>query len=294
MGGERRSANDDAKQLISITETGGNADCEFQSWPRDRQMAAYRELSKVQDPTDKIPDLVLYYGDGSGGRPHLVKKDAANQTNDLCSAPASARDRPRSNTAADQDRKTLQEYERIKRELKPQLEARERERLAHPEKDAEKLEGLAVKALDQDERARLDLRKGLEKLMQEPADYRDKVLKRMVDDGTYFANPLNGKPRVNVSYDASGKPESVEFSRYLGVDKQTIPLNKSLEQQVVEAQDGYRRALAMAPSLGKFNPEVALRAYEIQEGAEPTNLRWFMLYRKEQGRPALDPPKEQQ
>lgn len=291
MGGEIRSAGDDAKQLISITERGGNADCEFQNWTRERQMAAYRELNKIQDPTDKVPDLVLYYGDGSGGRPHLVKKDSSQQASDICSAPPK-RDLPNVQINQ-QDGNTWREFERIKREMKPQLEERERERLAHPEREAAQIEGLAVKAFDQDERARLDLRKALEQLMKEPAQYREKVLKQMVDDGTYLANPLNGKPRVNVTYGSNGRPESVEFSRYMGVDKQTIPLNKSLEQQVVEAQAGYRRGLEMAPSLGKFNPEVALRAYEIQDGAEPTNLRWFMLHRKDQGRPALDPPKDQ-
>ncbi len=112
----------------------------------------------------------------------------------------------------------------------------------------------------------------------------------MVDDGTYLANPFNGKPHVVVNKDASGKVESVTFSESLGVKKQEIPFGVPFEQQVDTAQKNYKEALQkVVGGLGKFDAEATMKAMERLDGTQPTeNLKWFMLARKEQGRQPVD------
>jgi len=270
-------AQSDAHALIDRQAQGFSADCLFQNWPKDRQMEAYRELNKIQNPADNIPDLTITFGDN--GR-HLVSRGGNDN----------ARCAPQDVARTERPREAARQVEKPRRDTSTEVSPRELERLAHPERPAEKIEDLAKMALGGDERARLDLRKELEKLANEPnKEFRDKVLKRMVEDGTYLANPFNGKPHVEVTKDASGKPTGITFSEYLGVKKHEVPLNKSLEEQVTEAQQKYMTSLGMVTGgLGKFDTEATLKAMEIQMGADPTNLRWFMLHRKDQGRPVLD------
>lgn len=274
--GQASDAHSDARSLVDRQTNGFSADCLFQQWPKDRQMQAYKALNEVRDDsTAGLPNLTLAYSER--GR-HLTPDNGKCAPQDVAK-PAPQR----------QNEGRLAE-----RTAKPSDSApspRELERLAHPERPAEKIEDLAKRALDgDDERAKLDLRKELEKLANEPnKEFRDKVLQRMVEDGTYLANPMNGKPHVEVKRDAHGRPESVTFSKMLGVYKTEIPMNKSLEQQVTEAQKGYMDSLgAVTGGLGKYNTEATLRAYEILDGDNPTNVRWFMMHRQDQGRPLLD------
>lgn len=279
-------ASKDAQTLIDQTSKGLNADCIFQTWSNDRQMQAYRELNKVQDPSDSIPDLTLSYSDAGK---HLVKRGDNSQLPGAC-APVNDTTANRNAIEAPRQRapraaETWKPYESY------QLQPRDT-----PEARAEKIEDLATLALRGDERSRLDLRKALERLSTAPKDFQEKVLAKMADDGSYMTiNPFNGKPHVTFTTGANGKIENVTFSRYAGVDKQEIPMNKSVDQQVEEAQKGYVSGLrSITGGLGKFDPNGTMKAYELLEGGqEPGTLRWFHLYRKDQGKPAIDQDKLQ-
>jgi len=277
------TANEDAKKLISATTHGMSADCIFQTWPHDRQMAAYRELNHVQDaPGDNVPHLMLSF-DNSGT--HLVRQDG--QPEGACVVPTPEI------SAAEKSLPKVHIAHIASERSAPSESAYESERLEHPERAATKIEDTSLLALNDNEQARLDLRVQLENLMHEPnKEYRDNVLKKMEEDGSYGLTKLTSeRPHVVVSADSSGTPESVEFSKNLGIDKQTIPLNKSVADQVDDAQKGYVHGLnQIVGGLGKFDPDSTVKAMDILDGAEPSNLRWFMLYRKQQGRPAVDPP----
>ena len=269
-------ASTDAHALLDRQEKGFSADCLFQNWPKDRQLDAYRELNKIQNPSDNVPDLTLEFS--SNGR-HLVAR--GGHDNASCAPQDVAR------TAAPERAKQVDRSSRGDRASENPLEV---ERLKHPERPAEKIEGLAKLAMGGDERAKVDLRKAVADLSQQPREFREKVLQKMVDDGTYLANPFNGKPHVVVNKDASGRSESITFSQNLGYAKQEIPLNQSFDQQVDDAQKNYKQALQnVVGGLGKFDTASTLRAYEILDGAQPTdNLKWFMLARKDQGRQPVD------
>lgn len=274
-------ASKDAHALLDRQTQGFSADCLFQQWPKERQLEAYRELNKIQDPTDKVPDLIISF-DNSGR--HLVPKGGGSD-NAQCSPQDVARPQ---HTAPE---KARQVDRSARTERSTEVSPRETERLAHPERPAAKIEDLAKLAIGGDEQARLDLRKEVAKLSQEPnKEFQQKVLQKMVDDGTYLANPLNGTPHVVVNKDASGKVESVTFSKNLGVSKQEIPFGVPFEQQVDTAQKNYKEALQkVVGGLGKFDTEATMKAMEILDGAQPTeNLKWFMLARKEQGRQPVD------
>jgi hypothetical protein len=276
MAGQTSDAISDARTLVDRQANGLSADCLFQQWPKDRQMQAYRALNEVSnDSTGNLPTLTLSYSER--GR-HLT--------------PDSGRCAPEDVPKPVQQRQSdSRRTERANRPSDSGPGPREIERLAHPERPAERIEELAKRALDgKDERAKLDLRKELEKLANEPnKEFRDKVLQRMVEDGTYLANPMNGKPHVEVKRDERGRPESITFSKNLGIYKTEIPLNKSLEEQVTEAQKNYMDSLGkITGGLGKFDTNATMKAYDIMTGADPTNVRWFMLHRQDQGRPLLD------
>lgn len=63
-------------------------------------------------------------------------------------------------------------------------------------------------------------------------DYKNAVLNQMVKDGGYMQ--FKDAPHVVLTSGAGGKPESITFSRDLGITKETIPLNQSLSEQVDE------------------------------------------------------------
>lgn len=277
----------DAHALVDRSAQGLNADCVFQSWTRDRQLQAMRELNNVQNPNDDIPDLVISMDDSGY---HISKKGASGKDDGRCTEAvkkASVAELPQVDVVDDG---VWKEFERLSKETQPAREAAEQERLAHPEVQAEKIEDLASRAANGDDQAKLDLRKELDKLMKEPnEEYREKVLKKMEEDGSYLSNPFSGKPHVEITRDENGKPVSVEFSKYLGVNKDTVPLNKTLEEQVDEAQQGYIKAMkSIVEGLGKMSPGDVELAIEILDGKEPPALEWFHRYRKEQGKPAVD------
>jgi hypothetical protein len=270
--GQHSDAQTDARSLIDRQSNGFSADCLFQQWPRDRQMQAYRALNEVKDPASGLTDLKISFSDSGT---HIGPDNGKCAPQDVAK-PA----RPAAET---------RQVDRGRRSDAVTENPRETERLAHPERPAEKIEDLAKRALNDDERAKLDLRKEVEKLSKEPKEFRDKVLQKMVEDGTYLANPMNGKPHVVVNKDAGGRPESITFSKNLGVNKTEIPLNQSLEEQTTEAQKNYMNALGkITGGLGKFDADATMRAMEIQMGADPTKIRWFMMQRQDQGRPLLD------
>lgn len=256
---------------------GLNADCIFKEWPLDRQMAAYRQLSRIQDPNDQAPDLTLLI-DNNGRR--LVRRDGENMP--ACAPPP---ERPKEKAPV------LPRLQVVDTEREQRRAAYEAERVAHPERLATRIEDVALKALNGDEQARLDLRVQLEKLMKDPnKDYRDKVLKRMEDDGAYGVfNMTSDRPHVTITRDRDGNPRTVEFSRRLGIDKQTIPVWQTVEEQVATAQRGYVEGLKkLAGGMG-MDAAATVKAVEILNGEEPGVLRWFHLHRKAQGRPAIDP-----
>lgn len=277
MAGQTSDAHSDARTLVDRQASGFSADCLFQQWPKDRQMQAYRALNEVSsDSNANLPGLTLSYSER--GR-HLTPDNGKCAPEDVA--------KPVQQQRQTDSRRT--EY--VSKPADNTPSPRELDRLAHPERPAERIEDLAKRALDgKDERAKLDLRKELEKLANEPnKEFRDKVLQRMVEDGTYLANPMNGKPHVEVKRDERGRPESITFSKTLGVYKAEIPMNQSLEEQVTEAQKNYMDSLGkITGGLGKFDTDATLKAYDIMNGADPTNVRWFMLHRKDQGRPLLD------
>ncbi len=265
------SASDDAKQLHSAAAKGLSADCIFQAWPRDRQMAAYRQLSQLQETTtDNVPGLVLSI-DNSGS--HLVRKDGQREPG--CPVPKTAVER-------------LPKVHLTDRPSQPS--SYETERLDHPERIATKIEDTALLALRGNEQSRLDLREQLDSLMHEPKAYREKVLGKMEEDGAYGLTKLTSdRPHAVVARDSSGASISIELSKNLGIDKMTIPLNKSVAGQVDDAQKAYVQGLQqIVGGLGKFSPDGTMKAMDILDGSEPSTLRWFMLYRKQQGRPAVD------
>ncbi|MDZ4833925.1 MAG: hypothetical protein SGJ27_09115 [Candidatus Melainabacteria bacterium] len=273
-------ASKDANALLDRQTQGLSADCLFQNWPKDRQLEAYRELNKIQDPTDKVPDLTISFD--SNGR-HLVSR--GGNDNAKCAPQDVARP---THTTPERAR----QVDRSSRgDRSTEISPRETERLAHPERPAAKIESLAKLALSGDERSKLDLRKEMEKLSKEPnKEFQQKVLQKMVEDGTYLANPFNGKPHVVPNKDASGKIESVTFSQSLGVKKQEIPFGVPFDQQVDTAQKNYKTGLQnVVGGLGKFDTGATMRAMEILDGAQPTeNFKWFMLARKDQGKQPVD------
>ena len=275
-------ANESARNLVDAQAKGDNPDCLFQQLSRNEKMETYRALRNVQSSTDDLPDLQLYMGN-EGTHIHPAGQEARES---FCFQRPEPRPKSRRQETGDSD--VWKQFEEMKRKYAPELEAREQERVENPEEPARRIENLADRALAGDESARLDLRRRLESLMRDRnPDYRDAVLNQMVEDGAYLA--FNDVPHVVLETGSDGTPDSITFSRKLGLNKETIPLDKSVSQQVDEAQENYVHALRMVVGgLGKFDTEGTLKAHEILMGLEPTNLRWFMLARKEQGRPAVD------
>jgi len=125
---------------------------------------------------------------------------------------------------------------------------------------------------------RLKLRRDMERLMNDPnTDYRDKVLGELES---------NGSPRAKVTRDEKGNPQWIEFTK--GVDKDEFPLNKSVAEQVDDAQKEFRKAIET--NYAGESPQQIEAKFDIATGdAEPKPLRWFHISRKEEGRPAVDP-----
>lgn len=264
----------DADRIVTAYNTGVSVECVFDGMSRKQQIDVYKELNRRHEnqPNDpSIPDFVLSF-DNSGA--HLARKDGKPDNGKWCVAEAKEKTPPVQKVAVS---------ERLAAPSYPS------ERYAHPERDAARIEDMALLALRGDEQSRLDLRVKMADLMRMPKEYRESVIAKMKDDGSYgVRNLTSDKPHVVLSTDAAGNPV-IEFSKRLGIDKQTIPLNQNIDQQVNEAQKNYVNALrSVTGGLGKFDPGSTLKAMDILEGAEPTNLRWFMLYRKQQGRPAVD------
>ncbi len=295
-------ARTDAQFLIDKTNHGANPDCVFSTWDHNRQMQAWKELKNIPDANGQpySDDFRLSFTDSGT---HLSKKGTAQDTQGCTAGDVSGYPLPnleiRGANRSTHQNDAQKNNDRAKRTFAPELAAIQQERLNHPEVPAEKIEALANKALmdgPDSERAKLDLRQAMINLMNEPnADFRNKVLNKLVDDGSYMTmHPLNGRPHVEITKDGDGKPTSLTFSHNLGLDKQEIPLNKTIEQQVEEAQQNYVHGLQMITGgLGKFDPDGTMKAYDILNGAEPGKLRWFMLYRKDQGKPAVDLEKVQ-
>lgn len=263
-----------ADRIVAAYNTGVSVDCVFGSMNRQQQIDVYRELNRRHEsqPNDaSIPNFILSF-DNSGA--HLARKDGKPDNGKWCVTEAKEKPLPLPKVSIT-DRQSPTGYPS--------------ERFAHPEKDAGKIEDTALLALRGDEQARLDLRVKMADLMRQPKEYRESVIAKMKDDGSYgVTNLTSDKPHVVVATDAAGNPV-IEFSKRLGIDKQTIPLNQDIDQQVNEAQKNYVSALrSVTGGLGKFDPGSTMKAIDILDGAEPTNLRWFMLYRKQQGRPAVD------
>lgn len=258
----------DADRITTAYNTGVSVDCVFDTMTRQQQMAVYRELNRRQEdnPGDtSIPAFgIKFTNDGAD----LIRRDGKPDNEKTCKTEA--------------------------KEVKPILPTvsfsetpETSESYAHPEKEAAKIEDTASRALRGDEQAKLDLRVQIASLAGRPQEYRDSVIARMIEDGSY-TNIVSGKPHVEVRTDKEGNPV-IEFSRRLGIDKQTVPLNQSIEEQVRAAQQTYVTSLQNAVNgLAKFTPTAVMRAVEILDGAEPKDLAWFMLYRKQQGKPAVD------
>lgn len=271
--------------MVDAAGRGENPDCLFQQLSNADKMTTYRALRNVQNGSDNLPALSLYIGQGEG---YHVYPQGTDPQAGFCSQAVERKTpagRAREHSSGDD---TWAAFEKIKKEHAPELAARERERVENPEAPARRIERLADRAISGDEQARLDLRRSLESLMGDRnKDYREAVLGQMVKDGAYTS--FNDTPHATLATGADGKPASITFSRNLGISKQTIPLDKPVSQQVDEAQGAYFRSLQMVVGgLGKFDIDGTMRAQDILMGSEPGNLRWFMLYRKEQGRPAVD------
>ena len=280
---QRFDATDSARQLVEASENGDNADCLFQQLTRKEKMDTYRALKTVQNPNDNLPDLQLYIGQ-EGTHLYPAGQDARDS---FCNERVE-RNKPTRQAETTDDDRTWAEFEKMKEKYAPDLEERELERVENPEEPAKKIEELADRALDGDEQAKLDLRRKLEDLMGDRNDdYKDAVLDQMVEDGGYLA--FNDVPHVKLTSNSSGTPTDITFSRQLGLKSETIPLDQSVSEQVDEAQEAYVHSLRMVVGgLGKFDAEGTMQASEILMGEEPTNLKWFMLARKEQGRKAVD------
>lgn len=275
---------DDARHLIDATSKGLNADCIFQSWSTDRQMAAFRQLNKIQDPSDNIPDLSIQ-NDGHGW--HLINKGNREPYNDYCTAPvqtAAEKHLPKVDFEGDD---TWREFRKIEKETRAERQAKEADRLSHPEVQAKQIEQLITRSLDQDEQAKLDVRIQLEKLMKEPPQFREQVLRQLSEDGS---NPLSKAPYLKVTRDENGNPATLDFkSTRFGVTTETIHVDESLEQQVARANKDFIRALENYPGgIGKFNPTQGMRCIEILMGEDPKVPSWFMLYRQQHGQPMID------
>ncbi|MBX9948881.1 MAG: hypothetical protein K2Y39_06950 [Candidatus Obscuribacterales bacterium] len=273
---------EDARHLIDASAKGLNADCIFQSWSTDRQMAAYRQLNKVQDTTDSIPDLTIQ-NDGAGW--HIRKKGEASK--DYCQVPSgtdAAKNLPKIEFDGDE---TWKEFRKIEKETRAERALKEADRLSHPEVPAKQIEEMIIRSLKQDEQAKLDVRVQLEKLMKEPPQFREQVLKQLLEDGS---NPLSKAPYLTISRDESGNPTTLQFkSTRFGVTTETIHVNETLEEQVARANQDFIRALEDYPGgVGKFNPTQGMRCIEILMGADPKVPSWFMIHRQQQGLPMLD------
>ncbi len=264
----------DADRVVSAYNTGVSVDCVFSSLSRQQQIDVYKEINRRHEnqPNDaSIPNFVLSF-DNYGA--HLARQDGKPDNSKSCVVEAKEKPLPLPKVSIS-DRQPASSYQS--------------ELYAHPERSAAKIEDTALLAMRGDEQAKLDLRVKVADLMHQPKDYRESVLAKMKDDGSYgISNLTSDRPHVVVATDAAGNP-TIEFSKRLGLDKQTIPLNQTIDQQVTEAQKNYVNALrSVTGGLGKFDADSTMKAMDILEGAEPTNLRWFMLYRKQQGRPAVD------
>jgi hypothetical protein len=276
---------EDANRLIGASAQGLNADCVFQGWTRDRQMAAYRELNKIQNPNDSIPDLTLAM-DGNGM--HLVKRGQTEPSKDYCQTavkPETTRHLPQVEFEGDE---TWKAFRKIEKETRADRATTEAERVKHPEIPAQKVEDLGTKALNGDEQAKLDLRKELEKVMNDPNQaFRDQVLKKLAEDGAKLGGD---SPYIVINKDEQGNPTTIEFkSTRFGVTKETVHLNETLEEQAARANRDFIEALQSYPGgIGKFNPTQGMRCIEILEGADPKVPSWFMIYRQQQGLPMLD------
>jgi len=282
---EHHSPDDNARRMLDAQGRGENPDCLFRDLSNKDKMDTYRALRNVQGADNRnLPELRLYIGQGEGY--HVYPADQ-NARDSFCREPVK-RPEPARKAERSEGDDTWAQFEKIKRENAPEAAERERRRVDNPQEPASRIEQLADRALDGDQQAKLDLRRRLESLMNDRnPDYKNAVLNQMVKDGGYMQ--FKDAPHVVLTSGADGKPESITFSRDLGITKETIPLNQSLSEQVDEAQTNYVGALGkVTGGLGKFDPQATMRAYEILDGSEPDNLRWFMLYRKEQGRPAVD------
>ncbi len=276
MGGQNPefSVAQGADRVVSAYNSGVSVECVLSTMSRQQQIDVYKEINRRHEakPGDtSIPDFNLSF-DNSGV--HFVRKDGKPDNTKSCLPEAKEKPLPLPKVQIT-DRQPASTYQS--------------ERFAHPERAADRLEETASLALGGDEQARLDLRVKMADLMRQPKEYREGVIAKMVEDGSYgIRNITSDKPHVVVGTDKDGNP-TIEFSKRLGMDKQTIPLNKGIDQQVDEAQKNYVNALrSITGGLGKFDTNGTMRAMEVLDGAEPTNLRWFMIYRKNQGRPAVD------
>lgn len=275
---------EDARKLVDASSKGLNADCIFQSWSTNRQMAAYRQLNKIQDPTDNIPDLTIH---NDGGGWHIVNKGNREASKDYCTTPIQAdatKHLPKVEFEGDE---TWKEFRKIEKETRPERAAREADRLSHPEVPAKQIEEMISRSLKQDEQAKLDVRVQLEKLMKEPPQFREQVLKQLLEDGN---NPLSRAPYLTITRDENGNPAKLEFkSTRFGVTTETIHVSETIEQQAARANQDFIRALEDYPGgIGKFNPSQGMRCIEILMGADPKVPSWFMIYRQQQGLPMLD------
>lgn len=275
---------EDARHLVDASSKGFNADCIFQGWSTDRQMAAYRQLNKIQDPSDNIPDLTIQ---NDGGGWHIINKGNREPSKDYCPVPVqpdASRHLPKVEFEGDE---TWREFRKIEKETRADRQEREAVRLSHPEVPAKQIEDLVTRSLNQDEQAKLDVRIKLEKLMSEPPEFREQVLKQLLEDGS---NPLSRAPYLKVTRDEQGNPVTLEFkSTRFGVTTETIHVNETIEQQVARANRDFIRALEDYPGgIGKFNPTQGMRCIEILMGADPKVPSWFMIYRQQQGQPMID------
>lgn len=273
---------EDARHLIDASAKGLNADCIFQSWSTERQMAAYRQLNKVQDTTDNIPDLTIQ---NDGGGWHIIKRGEPSK--DYCQVPFgtdAAKNLPKIEFDGDE---TWKEFRKIEKETRADRALKEADRLSHPEVPAKQIEEMIIRSLKQDEQAKLDVRVQLEKLMKEPPKFREQVLKQLLEDGS---NPLSKAPYLTITRDESGNPTTLQFkSTRFGVTTETIHVNETLEEQVARANQDFIRALEDYPGgVGKFNPTQGMRCIEILMGADPKVPSWFMIHRQQQGLPMLD------
>lgn len=275
---------EDAHRLLDASSKGLNADCIFQSWSKDRQMAAYQQLNKIQNPADSIPDLTIH-NEGSGW--HLISKGNGNSSRDYCSATVQSdatKHLPKVEFDGDE---TWKEFRKIEKATRQDRALAEAERLRHPEIPAKHIEDLILRSLEQDEQSKLDVRVQLEKLMKEPPQFREQVLAKLSQDGS---DSFSKAPYLRISRDENGNPVMLEFkSTRFGVTSETIHVGESLQEQAARANQDFIRSLEDYPGgIGKFNPTQGMRCIEILMGADPKVPSWFMIYRQQQGLPMLD------